>query len=507
MRAAKRKRLRETPLEPDRVAIIAQRFAYFARLSAEDQRELLGHVQVFLDEKNFEGCGGLELTDEIKLTIAAQACLLLLHRDTDYYPGLDAILVYPSAYRARKQASVGRGVVIESDQVRLGESHQRGIVVLSWDAILRGGQDEKDAHNVVLHEFAHQLDQEDGDADGAPVLENRADYKSWAHVFLAEYETLVREAETGARTDIDSYGATNPAEFFAVVTEAFFEQPEKLAKNHPRLYEQLSRYYKQDPLARLGIAFEPPPPEAPSQPPPEPEKTSAPRSDTTLSILRVEGAAKLVGVSESFRESVLALGCKPQGWLSTIHATPGERSWGFVAEVFSCPDASVVAAIFSISGDGAAFWTLLDNGTILSTETMPKNTRWVRFFFWPTPRKLTQHLFLASSAEPPAALYAWHLDRVREIAKREGTAPVSCEPLTTYRERDAAARTPLTTYAACRLRSTDLLDGFFADFKRRTPLAHVIVLVAATAAMISRATVIDRGTVGVSLGVGVMAAL
>src|SRR5690606_32830266 len=141
-----------------------------------DRRELRGHIRVFLAEKHFEGCGGLTLTDEIEVTIAAQACLLLLHRETDYYPRLITILVYPSTYVAHAREPIGGGMVIEGEVARLGEAWKDGVVVLAWDDVLAGASDLHDGHNVVLHEFAHQLDQEDGTADGAPVLGRRSRY-------------------------------------------------------------------------------------------------------------------------------------------------------------------------------------------------------------------------------------------------------------------------------------------------------------------------------------------
>jgi len=205
---------------------------------------------VFLAEKSFEGCGGLELTDEIRVTIAAQACLLLLHREPEYYPGLDVILVYPSAFRSKSTRREGM-VVMEDDSTRLGESHDRGIVVVSWDDVRRGAADPNDGHNVVLHEFAHQLDQADGAADGAPELERRSMFGPWARTLGAEFEALETAADRNRKTVIDKYGATNPAEFFAVITETFFEKPRQMKAKHPELYEQLVEFYKQDPLERL----------------------------------------------------------------------------------------------------------------------------------------------------------------------------------------------------------------------------------------------------------------
>ena len=198
-RNRRRERLRSQPFPPAWLTIIERNVSIYNRLPQADQRELQGHIQVFLSEKHFEGCGGLELTDEIKVTIAAQACLLLLHRETDYYPRLITILVYPHAYVARSVEPIGGGVVLEGETARLGEAWKEGVVVLSWDDVRRGASDLHDGHNVVLHEFAHQLDQQDGTADGAPILEHRSRYVTWARVLGADYEQLRRDTEQGRR--------------------------------------------------------------------------------------------------------------------------------------------------------------------------------------------------------------------------------------------------------------------------------------------------------------------
>jgi MtfA peptidase len=244
----RRAKLRATALTAEQREVIARHVPYIARLSAADQRELEGHVQVFLAEKRFEGCGGLRLTEGIKLIIAAQACVLLLHRDTDYYPGLDSILVYPEAYVSPVRQRVG-ALVVESEEVRAGESWTLGTVVLAWDAVRSGAANASDGHNVVFHEFAHQLDSEDGDMDGAPVLGSRSLYRDWARVLGAEYDDLLDHvaAHRAAESDIDEYGAKSPAEFFAVVTEAFFEKGQALKSSHPELYEVLRAFYQQDP--------------------------------------------------------------------------------------------------------------------------------------------------------------------------------------------------------------------------------------------------------------------
>lgn len=248
----KRKRrdaLRQEPLSEREREIIGRNVPYVASLSAEDQAELEGHVRIFLAEKSFEGCGGLTLTDEIRTTIAAQASVLLLHRETDYYPGVEAILVYPSAYVVPNARRMLGNVVVEGDQARLGESWVRGVVVLAWDAVRRGASNVHDGHNVVLHEFAHQLDAEDGAMDGVPELGTRALYSAWAHALGAEYEELLERVAAHKPSDIDAYGATSPAEFFAVLTEAFFETGARLKRKHPELYEVLQEFYKQDPAA------------------------------------------------------------------------------------------------------------------------------------------------------------------------------------------------------------------------------------------------------------------
>jgi len=212
----------------------------------------MGHVQVFLSEKRFEGCGGLQITDEVRVTIAAQACVLLLHRPSDDYPELSSILVYPTTYLVPGSHTGPGGLVSEDSQARLGESWTRGEVVLVWDSVLSGAADIHDGHNVVLHEFAHQLDQEDGVGDGAPILPRRSMYVAWARVLGHEFDHLVRDVERHHRTLLDRYGATNPAEFFAVATETFFEKPSQLRLKHPDLYAQLRTFYQQDPVMRLA---------------------------------------------------------------------------------------------------------------------------------------------------------------------------------------------------------------------------------------------------------------
>lgn len=244
----RRARLRKEPMPAAWRAMISFNVAFFDRLLPADQEELLGHVRVFLAEKRFEGCAGLELTDEMRLTIAAQACLLLLHRKTDYYPRLLTILVYPSGYMVDEKRHVEGAIWSEGKAGRLGETAgQMGSLVLAWDAAREGATDAADGKNLVIHEFAHQLDFEDFAADGVPALASRSDERSWAAVMRTEFSLLRASDDTGIPTLLDTYGATNPAEFFAVATEAFFERPRALRRLHPKLYREMQRFFQQDP--------------------------------------------------------------------------------------------------------------------------------------------------------------------------------------------------------------------------------------------------------------------
>lgn len=252
LRAWKRARLRRKPLPDAWWRIIERYVPYVRRLRVEERRALAGIIRVLMAEKHFEGCGGLEMTDEIRVTIAAQAALLVLHREGEYYPQLRTILVYPNAFVAPMKHVGPGGLVTEAHQPRLGESWTSGAIVLSWDDVVRGAADVHDGHNLVFHEFAHQLDSEDGGMNGAPFLGSAGRYREWARVLSAEYADLQRSVARGDQVLIDRYGATNPAEFFAVVTELFFEQPVALRSRYPELYAEFRAFYQQDPAARAG---------------------------------------------------------------------------------------------------------------------------------------------------------------------------------------------------------------------------------------------------------------
>jgi Mlc titration factor MtfA (ptsG expression regulator) len=259
------------PFPPAWRTILRRRVPLYRQLPADLQHQLRRRILVFLAEKPFLGCAGLEVTDEMRVTIAAQACLLRLNRGGAPYPELRQILVYPGAFAVDRVQAAPDGVLREERRALAGESWQQGQVILSWQDVLDGARVVDDGHNVVFHEFAHQLDQESGGANGAPRLGSRAAHARWAEVMRREFDALqarirAREA-TRARAQaewswfgssgtpiapepadlISDYGATNEAEFFAVVTEVFFEQAPALAARHPALFALLRDYYAVDP--------------------------------------------------------------------------------------------------------------------------------------------------------------------------------------------------------------------------------------------------------------------
>ena len=225
--------------------ILRRRVPIVTRLPLELQLRLKRLIQVFIAEKPFIGCQGQRITDEVRVTIAAQACLLLLGQQrADCYPRLRQILVYPGSFVANRERPLGAGVVQEQRRTMSGESWTYGQVILSWADVVAGAADPADGHNVTLHEFAHQVDQDSGAADGRPWRSNRALRRRWAMVMGQAFERLRNEPSTL----IDSYGASDPAEFFAVVTEVFIERPNELAAEAPAVYAELAELYRVNPM-------------------------------------------------------------------------------------------------------------------------------------------------------------------------------------------------------------------------------------------------------------------
>ena len=242
----RRNRLRAPPFPAAWRRILRRRVPAVARLPYHLQRRLKAHIQVFVAEKAFIGCQGQDITDEVRVTVAAQACLLLLgHAQPDCYPRLAQILVYPDTFVTRREQALGNGTVHEQRLSMSGESWSQGQVILSWADVVSGAADPADGHNVVLHEFAHQIDQDTGIADGRPWRPTPALRQRWAAVMDAAFERLRQEPSTV----IDAYGATQPAEFFAVVTELFFERPHALAVEAPGVSGELAELFGVDPRA------------------------------------------------------------------------------------------------------------------------------------------------------------------------------------------------------------------------------------------------------------------
>jgi len=229
------------------VEILERNIGVYKNLPMPLRLQLRLLIKQFLHEKHFSGARGLQVTDEMRVTVAAQACMLQLNRHSGLYPQLKYIILYPSAFVVSRPEVDGSGVVSHGQKGLLGESWQNGKVILAWDNVLQGARNFVDGSNVVLHEFTHQLDSETGSADGAPLLVGESSYRSWAGALSAEFEELQRDVRIGRRSFMDHYGATNPAEFFAVATETFFEKPGSMAGQHQDLFNVLKSYYRVDP--------------------------------------------------------------------------------------------------------------------------------------------------------------------------------------------------------------------------------------------------------------------
>lgn len=231
-------------------AIVERNVEHWKRLQADQRSRLEQLIAAFIEDKNFVGCAGLDITDEIRVTIAANACLLLLGVDHGLYKGVQTILVYPSTMMPpeRQRSLFDTTVaVVGPPQPILGQAHVRGPVILAWDAVRRDSRKPGRGHNVVFHEFAHKLDMLDNEVDGTPPLRGSEQYERWSRVCGNVYFDLQRRISHGETTFLDPYAGTSEAEFFAVVTEVFFNSPKELRNTHFELYNVLRDYYRQDP--------------------------------------------------------------------------------------------------------------------------------------------------------------------------------------------------------------------------------------------------------------------
>lgn len=249
MVSRRRRKLAQAPFPAAWRSILRNKVPYFRRLPTNLQLRLKSQIQVFVAEKPFIGCDGLVVTDEMRVVVAAQACLLTLNRPGYYFPSVSQILIYPSAFVTEREQADPQGLLVSNRDILNGESWTHGQVILSWPDVLTGAEIDNDGSNLVIHEFAHQLDQEKGYANGAPSLLNRKRMRTWSTVLSGEFSALQEKARVNEESLFDHYGATNPAEFFAVVSEVFFEQPQLMLEHHPILFREFAKFYRLNPLS------------------------------------------------------------------------------------------------------------------------------------------------------------------------------------------------------------------------------------------------------------------
>ncbi len=248
LRSRRRKRLLAEPFPTAWLDCLGQHVPHYQYLDEAERHRLQDSVRILIAEKEWEGCGGLELTDEIRVAIAGFAGILTLHLPDEHFERVPSILVYPAAYVAPGQETADSPLV--EDSAREGETHYRGPVILNWAEIEGDAAAPELGKNLVFHEFAHQLDMVNGEADGIPLMPDPAELARWQRVCKREFERLGQAVDYGEQTVLDPYGAENEAEFFAVVTECFFNRPLALRRRHRDLYQCFRDFYHQDPVAR-----------------------------------------------------------------------------------------------------------------------------------------------------------------------------------------------------------------------------------------------------------------
>jgi len=238
-RRYRRRRILREALDPEWLSILEARVPFVGELAGETRARFLEDLRIFVAEKHWIAAGGMEITDEVKVVVAAAAVRLTLHLGIDFYNRLTEIVIYPSHY-VHPDA--------EDGSVVFGEAHSWGTVVLSWDAVVQGLGNPHDGHDTATHEFAHVLDRGDGGFDGTPELRAGEHYRAWSQVMSRHFLRL-RDGKRKVGRVLRDYGATNEAEFFAVATESFFERPAQMKEHLPDLYEELRRFYGFDPAA------------------------------------------------------------------------------------------------------------------------------------------------------------------------------------------------------------------------------------------------------------------
>ena len=253
MKKRRRRKLASEPFPSAWLEIIHSNFRHFATLDTGEQSRLLRDIRWFVAEKSIEVSIGLVLTDEMRVTVAAHASLLGLGFPEPPFDRLQSVILQPEVYVGTRIVRDKSGLELHSEDARIGETSRNGPVLLSWKDVVRQCRDSPDGRNVILHEFAHLLDMIDGDVDGIPPMDSEEEFRTWKDVTRNEYRRLVNQSNLGRRTLLDQYGATSEVEFFAVASETFFEQPFEMKVLHPRLYDVLKSFYKQDPAKRSGV--------------------------------------------------------------------------------------------------------------------------------------------------------------------------------------------------------------------------------------------------------------
>jgi MtfA peptidase len=249
----RRRVLARTALDEATWLRVAERFSFVLRLDADEKRLLRELCILFLHEKQISAASGFSLTLEMKLGIAVQACILILRlgkgvNGLNHYDQWVEIIVYPDQFMPRQPFRGEDGVIHMDESSYAGQAWLQGPVILSWADVENAG--DLDGMNVVIHEFAHKLDMLNGEANGFPPLHAGMNRDAWTQAFTGAFEDLCRRVEAGERTDIDPYASESPAEFFAVLSEAFFEVPELVKEIYPQVYEQMTQFYRQDPASR-----------------------------------------------------------------------------------------------------------------------------------------------------------------------------------------------------------------------------------------------------------------
>ena len=242
LRSWKRKRLIKRSVPVEWYSYLDKYIPFYSKLTPRQKERFLNDLKIFVGEKKYFGAKDFEITDEIKVVVAAAAVRLTLFLDISFYDRLTEIIIYPFDYKHP-----------DGDRPVLGEAHfQGGTVILSWPAVLEGFLDRWSGHNTAYHEFAHILDRASGAFNGTPVLHEQEHYRSWKEI-MSYHFLLLQEGGDIQLEAMDEYGSINEAEFFAVATETFFDRPESLKENTPDLYQQLVRFYRFDPILNQGL--------------------------------------------------------------------------------------------------------------------------------------------------------------------------------------------------------------------------------------------------------------